>query len=89
MKLPVDAYVNRRNHITLELVGGVASMPGAGGVAPRPEADVAQHPEGFAATQPPDAAYVQKQIAAGEFPVHPGRCCITNKNIQIRMATIR
>lgn len=40
-------------------------------------------------SQPPDAAFVQKQIAAGGFPVHPDRCGITNKNIQIQMATIR
>ena len=75
MKLAVDAYVNKRNNITLELVSGLGTMP---------QPDVVRRPEECAApaaaSQPPDAAYVEEQIATGGFPIHPDSCGITNEN---------
>ena len=83
MKLAVDAYLNKRNNITLEVVGGLGPMPQTDAARQSEECAVAT------ASQPPDAAHVQEQILTGGFPIHSDRCGITKKSIQVQMGTIR
>jgi hypothetical protein len=73
MQLAVEAYVNERQHITLELVG---NMPGSKPAEP-------------ASSQPPDAAEILENIRRGVVAVHADRAEVTKKQLQVQMNTIR
>jgi len=72
-QLAVEAYVNERQHITLELVG---NMPGSKPAEP-------------ASSQPPDAAEILDNIRRGVVAVHADRAEVTKKQLQVQMNTIR
>ena len=73
MQLAVEAYVNERQHITLELVG---NMPGSKPAEP-------------ASSQPPGAAEILDNIRRGVVAVHADRAEVTKKQLQVQMNTIR
>ena len=73
MQLAVEAYVNERQHITLELVG---NMPGSKPAEP-------------ASSQPPDVAEILENIRRGVVAVHADRAEVTKKQLQVQMNTIR